>query len=287
MTISIIVCSTKPTISNSFEQNIKDTIGTVDYEMVLVDNSLRKYSIFEAYNKGVEIAKGEYLCFVHEDVLFHSWNWGQKLLDEFEKHKDVGMMGVVGGHVLNKVSTCWWYTPERRGIIRQGYIRNGKYESRLINFTWKNDNDKYVVSIDGVWMAIRKQLFAEISFDQTNYSGFHFYDMDISMQIIAAGYKIMIIDIEIEHLSEGNVNASFYKNCIVFHKKWDYLLPVFSYLPTKEVFNRYNVSTLKKFSYHVYFKLSSVFFNETRGLVSYFQKLYSIINGAISLKRRL
>ena len=45
----------------------------------------------------------------------------------------------------------------------------------------------------GVWFCIRKKLFEHVKFDDKNYSGFHFYDIDISMQIQAQGFQIFSV----------------------------------------------------------------------------------------------
>ena len=74
--ISIIVCARDKKIAPSLSKNINSTIGDVDYEIVWIDNSSKQYSIFEAYNLGEQRSSGEYLCFMHEDILFHSNNWG-------------------------------------------------------------------------------------------------------------------------------------------------------------------------------------------------------------------
>jgi hypothetical protein len=68
--VSIIICSKYQQLDKQLLLNIQNTIGTA-YEVVNIDNSQHQYSIFEAYNIGVSRAKGEYLCFMHEDVLFH------------------------------------------------------------------------------------------------------------------------------------------------------------------------------------------------------------------------
>ena len=95
--ISIIVCSKFPTLSKELLDNISQTVGT-DYEIVSIDNSQAKYSIFEAYNEGVARSKGEYLCFMHEDVVLRSSNWGNTV-ERVLSHKDVGAIGVAGGCV--------------------------------------------------------------------------------------------------------------------------------------------------------------------------------------------
>ena len=76
--LSLIICSRTPKISEELEKNIADTIGC-EYELVVIDNSLNKYSIFSAYNEGVKRSIGDILCFMHEDILYKTINWGQQV----------------------------------------------------------------------------------------------------------------------------------------------------------------------------------------------------------------
>lgn len=93
-------------------------------------------------------------------------------------------------------------------------------------------------------MATRKELFLnQLYWDTKTYNGFHFYDMDISMQVIEKGLKIQIIeDLLIEHKSKGQLNKSFYKNSKIFHQKWDNHLPIMipSNIPTQILIDSYN-----------------------------------------------
>lgn len=73
--LSLIVCSRTNDISNELKENVSTTIGC-DYEWVVINNSQNQYSIFSAYNEGVSRAKGDVLCFMHEDVLFRTNNGG-------------------------------------------------------------------------------------------------------------------------------------------------------------------------------------------------------------------
>lgn len=75
--ISIIICSRHHTLDEELRGNIKATIGNdILYEIVCIDNSNNCHSIFSAYEEGVKKAKGNYLCFMHEDIRFHSADWG-------------------------------------------------------------------------------------------------------------------------------------------------------------------------------------------------------------------
>lgn len=225
--ISIIICSTHHDIDEGLKDNIKTTIGDgVDYEIVCIDNSGNRYSIFSAYDEGVKRAKGDYLCFMHEDVTFHSADWGGKCERQLKENPRIGMLGVLGGYYMSRLSCNWVSSGIIRGQLIQGYVK-GKHNEVRYSHTDYNHYGNDVVAIDGLWMFIRRNLFGKyINWDTKNYSGFHFYDTDMSMQIVQSGYKIAIADIMVEHKSTGCFNRAFWDNYLVFHTKWRNFLPV-------------------------------------------------------------
>jgi len=92
--ISIIISTHNAANFKNVSQNIADTIG-VPYEIVPVENHA-KYSLCTAYNLGANMAKFSYLCFLHEDVLFKTPNWGKQLTELMEKDEKTGLIGVMG-----------------------------------------------------------------------------------------------------------------------------------------------------------------------------------------------
>ncbi|MFX5306134.1 glycosyltransferase, partial [Acinetobacter baumannii] len=52
-------------------------------------------SITEAYNSGAEKSTFENLLFLHEDIIFYTRNWGNKLLHHLQK-ESTGIVGVAG-----------------------------------------------------------------------------------------------------------------------------------------------------------------------------------------------
>lgn len=243
--ISIIVCSRSKEIPPTLSNNINSTIGDIDYEIVWIDNSVNKYSIFEAYNMGVEKSKGEYLCFMHEDILFHSNNWGEICITELADIK-IGILGVIGTHFYSQFSTYWMDSGINHGKIIQGYEKKGKHCTEEWNWNKKDKYSNYVVAIDGLWMCCRKNIFtSNIRFDDHTFKGFHFYDMDFSFQAIKEGYKIKIVnEILIEHTSPSFINQSFTENCLLFHKKWSNILPFQSEFISDEDIKKFERKTI-------------------------------------------
>ena len=61
----------------------------------------------------------------------------------------------------------------------------------------------------------------------SNLRGFHGYDFNISMECHKHGLKVSVINtIDLIHLSEGILNADWYLNTHLLHRKYKKLLPI-------------------------------------------------------------
>jgi len=226
--ISIIVCSRSKADYDAFERNARETVG-IEAEFIRIDNSEGKYSIFEAYNLGMDQARGDLLCFAHEDICFHTPNWGKRCESHFRKHPSLGLLGVAGGTIFPK--GCDWRaigeggqcdflqrfaTLEQHPRTFTAYIRN-KTHKKLTE----------VVAIDGLWMVMRSSLSGAVRFDTETFHSFHLYDTDLSMQVRKAGSKVAVCkDILIEHFSTGTFAQEYFDVLEVCLRKWDSFLPV-------------------------------------------------------------
>ena len=224
--ISLIICSRKEFVLKSLRDNIEDSIGT-EYEIIVIDNSKNKYSIFSAYNEGVRLAKYPYLCFMHEDVLFHTNDWGKIVINHFQD-KRVGLIGTFGTHFLPKTPTGWY---QSKVVSGGGLVRineNGKFKPELqVDLTYlKEQQSIEAVAVDGLWICMPKSLFSVVSFDENTFKGFHCYDIDICLQVRKAGFEVRIIsDVLLEHLSSGRFPEEWVKNTLLLFEKWKEYLP--------------------------------------------------------------
>ena len=224
--LSIIVCSRQPDLPDELKTNIVSTIGT-DYELIVIDNSRNQYSIFSAYDQGLRQAKGETLCFMHEDLYFHTSGWGAKAEEHFRQYPKAGLLGVVGTHFLPACPAGWWDAEIPSGHFIQGTTQNGHYQ-QLWESRWEEHKatPTLVASIDGLWMCMPRKAFDQVSWDQAYYSGFHCYDADMSMQIWDKGMEVHILwDVLIEHKSLGMTKADYHKSLEHWFDKWKNSLP--------------------------------------------------------------
>lgn len=212
--ISIIICGRDNDISTALRHNIQETIGVV-HEIIVIDNSKNAYSIFSAYNMGVALSQYDTLCFMHDDLVFESSNWGSIAINQLQQNS-IGAVGVAGAPYYATLPGGWW----SGGIICQHISGQKDYAyKKIIN------NALPVVVLDGLWFCIKKELFKTISFDEINFKGFHFYDIDISLQIQNLGYDILsLYNITIRH-SSGKLDQIWLQNALILQKKWKKSLP--------------------------------------------------------------
>ena len=227
--LSLIICSKHSMIDEFLKRNISETIG-VDYEIVHIDNSKNQYTISKAYNVGVQRAKGDYLCFMHEDVIYHSQGWGgvvQKCLEQ----DFVGALGVVGSTIIHDRIDWRFLEHQHSGIIQGAFSveKNPLYYWTHTPFKQEKMPICQVATLDGVWICIRKELFdkKQLCFDEKTYHGFHQYDNDICMQVNQLGKGVFLTtDVLLEHKSEGVFSVEYRENMDLFLRKWQKCLPM-------------------------------------------------------------
>lgn len=239
--VSVIICTRDKDISNDQRRNIEESAGD-EIEIVAIDNSKGGESIFSAYNKGVSRAKGDILCFMHDDVLFRTEGCGKIARRHFEGDEKLGLMGFAGAHFLPSTPMYWHDSP----FISEYDLttRGGETEECFFTeFFSKPDGRSEdgagterkilteVAAVDGLCFFVRRELFNTVRFDDETFDGFHLYDMDICMQVRKAGYKVTVCnDILVEHFYNASPSKKGYdlfeKNLQLFYNKWSSHFPM-------------------------------------------------------------
>ncbi|GAB3195595.1 hypothetical protein ABID22_001539 [Pontibacter aydingkolensis] len=213
--ISIIICSVNNSNLKRVEANISKTVGC-PHEVIAIDNSKNKYSIFTAYNAGAAQAKFDILCFMHEDVFFYSNNWGTALKNIFSSDSDIGLIGACGAIVKTDLPGSWIDTPQEF------------YVSGLINEvtdTRENSNSDWeeVVVIDGLLMVTTKSIWKDNPFpDRT---GYHGYDLYYSLHLGTSKRIVVAKGIKTLHLSKGSFNGEWFCATMEIHEDFRENLP--------------------------------------------------------------
>lgn len=216
--LSIIILSDRIANYQRLKANIEaTTLGK--YEMIWIDDP--SGGIAKAYNTGASRSQFRYLCFVHDDVLFHTRGWDLSVISHLEDQK-TGLVGILGGRYKSAFGLGW---------------RDGKTEFYRMNVISRTAGGKHflvnpldeekseVLCLDGVFICCRKDVWQQFKFDEATFNGFHFYDIDFSFRAAQHYKNYVLYDILIEHFSSGHRGREYVTQGLKFDRKHANILP--------------------------------------------------------------
>lgn len=102
--ISIVCASNNKEILENELLNSINNQNYKDYELIIVDTNQRKFeSAAEALNYGGTKAKGEYIMFIHHDVIMKRENDLGDIAKKLDNIKDFGIIGIAGADEKGKI----------------------------------------------------------------------------------------------------------------------------------------------------------------------------------------
>jgi hypothetical protein len=241
--ISVIIISDRPEYFGAIEKNIAFTIG-VPFQLIHVKDS--RSGICFGYNRGAGKAKYDVLCFVHDDVLFHTEDWGKAVAAHLQE-SGTGVIGVMGGRYKSANGLTW-----RDGdtSMHRYQVKDGKEAGKILLHNAHNESKSRVLCLDGAFMCCRKNVWEEFNFDEKTFTGFHFYDADFCMQVAKSYSNYVVYDILIEHFSQGSINKAFIEDSLKFEHKWKNDLPfTIEKLTDKEIIQLEGYTLAEKLKY--------------------------------------
>lgn len=222
--ISIIISSYQPHYLEALKINIENTIG-VPYELICIKNP-GLMGICEAYNRGGQKAKFPYLCFLHEDIIFQTENWGFKVVDHFIKNEKLGLLGIAG-NIYKPYVLSGWGSSWGGDLTRINFYQASKNENP-VTFINLNSSDRApdrVATLDGCFLCTKNNIFSSIKFDEVLFKDYHCYDIDYSLSV-GEKYDVEVVyDIFLTHFSYGGYNKKWFQETVKLHKKWNQKLP--------------------------------------------------------------
>lgn len=203
--LSIIISSYQQPYYDQLVKNISETIGDgIVYEIIQMWNP-NLMSITKAYNLGAEKSQYDNLLFIHEDLIFHTQTWGEKLITHLNK-ENVGIIGLAGSSYVPAAPSSWTVA-EKYNFIN--ILQGSKENNQSVHLKTTQQNMTEVFAVDGVFMAIKKKNYLDIKFNE-DLLGFHGYDLDFSLRCSKKFQNYIIDDILIEHFSKGNQTKEWF-----------------------------------------------------------------------------
>lgn len=215
--VSIIVCSVNPDLLATLKANVEKTIGCA-YEFLVEDNRGKNNGIGVVYNKLANRARGEYLCFIHEDITVETTGWGDILIEKSQE-ESCGVIGFAGSSAVSGMP--YWQHGEEVFYYFIQRLKNGQLHQDFTNQKRPTQPDfEEVLVLDGMFLFCRKQVWEKQYFDEKMFPDFHLYDMDFTYGLSRQFKNYLCFSIVISHFSLGSLGTSYYNALLDFYVKW-------------------------------------------------------------------
>ncbi|MDD3154544.1 MAG: glycosyltransferase [Victivallaceae bacterium] len=228
--IEVIVCSNDPAAAAALERNVRSTIGMDDFVFSVMDASSGHMDLFTAYDRGIRRSRAEWIVCCHQDILFHTQNWGPVLIGHFAEDLRLGAIGVAGGSSHPRAPGGWMSAPPVCRRLTHLIQHDGSGRVFMDCAGGEDGRGLHpVATLDGVLLAFRREVFDECSFAASGLRGFHGYDLDISLQLYRRHWRLAVTSkILIEHFSPGRCDLRYVCNVLRIHARNPDILPIFT-----------------------------------------------------------
>ena len=218
--ITIGYCTKESNINHTKHLIKTCGLGDKKVEVIEIVNKGDR-SLTECYNEILKRAKYNHVVFCHDDITIETSQWGTKLLKQFARNPEYGIIGVAGTKHLPSSGRWWEQTKKMYGRVAH------THEGKTWLSSYSNDlghNIEKTIIVDGVFFAVDKRLLLA-TFDE-EVKGFHFYDVTFCFENYIKGVNIGVSTmIRVNHQSIGMTNDAWELNRQNFAENYKQFLP--------------------------------------------------------------
>jgi GT2 family glycosyltransferase len=227
--------------NNKFKQHLLQSVGLNNVQILEYVNH-NQYSLSQVYNSGITESIYDIVVCCHNDIKLEK-NWGKKLINDFQKNQDYGIIGKAGTCYFSQSGVYW--EKMHQTMVGQVYHQPENHTKKWINkYSVKSENLIQVVSIDGLFISFDKTKIKH-KFDET-IGKFHFYDHLFCIPNYLDNVKIGVTSsFDIIHESVGMPNKEFYESKDLFIHKWGKYLPL-DLKPDKIIYSEIKEKPIKE-----------------------------------------
>jgi hypothetical protein len=200
--VSIVVCSID---AGKFERvcaNYRALFAGRAIEIVGIHDAR---SLAEGYSRGIARSRGARLVLSHDDIEILTADFASRI----DRHlAELDLIGIAGTTRLVAGKWAAAGDPYVFTLVTSPDPEHGGYATMMLG------GGPLVVpgiqALDGVFMALRREVATAIPFDSEVFDGFHLYDLDFSFRAHRAGFRLAVCrDVVLIHASTGTYDAAW------------------------------------------------------------------------------
>ncbi|HET7874323.1 MAG TPA: glycosyltransferase [Methylomirabilota bacterium] len=143
--------------------------------------------LIRALNQGTQAAKGDALCFLHNDTEMREPRWLERLVAALDSPLKVGLAGLYGARKVR---------------------RDGRYAGRSLVHCLEGAGNLRaplveVAAVDGVCLCLRRSVLEAAGGFDESYGFFHGYDRELSFAVREAGWRLAVVNAPFVHRGGG------------------------------------------------------------------------------------
>ena len=193
--ISIVTCSDDDAQFAAMAASYDRALAGWPHEFMRIGDAT---SLAEGYTRGAAAATGEILIFCHDDVELLAADFGARLA---RRLAECDVLGVAGA--TRATGPAWPFAgwPFLHGCVI--YPEGAGY--RVTVYSRNAPLARAIRVMDGVFLAMRREVALRIGWDAETCDGFHGYDVDFTLRAAQAGFQLAVAtDLGVVHRSYGS-----------------------------------------------------------------------------------
>lgn len=139
-------------------------------------------SICSAYNAAMKDSNAKYKVYLHHDLLIINQNFISDLIACFDRNPKAGIVGIIGRKFLP--DTLYMFGGEQYGAAYENQV-----DKSIRYYLYSQEGcDEKVMHLDGMLLAT----CVDLPWREDVFDGFDFYDTSQSLEMIRAGYEVVV-----------------------------------------------------------------------------------------------
>jgi GT2 family glycosyltransferase len=199
--VTVVVCSIDAEKYERCTARYRALLGHADLELFGIHDAR---SLASAYNWAARRAHGALIAFSHDDVEALSPDFASAL------ERAAAALDVIGVAGTSRVVDGYWPRaghPHLHGWL----VKPGPGDGFTVNVYGVDGAITHgLQGLDGMFIAAKPEVLAQVGFDEATFDGFHGYDLDFTFRANRAGFRVgTSAELAMIHASSGGYDASW------------------------------------------------------------------------------